>query len=1026
MRPLHALLVFVLLAALGGIALSLLRMDGVTPAAVTAGPLSQSGNGPGSGSADGSDKGSEALLEPLGAAGPDALSAVGGSSRVAHAAPEPEAPDAPERAVSGSPAGRTRLSGRVVDAAGQPVAAASVALATHQASAFGFERFQIGNGARGARATTAADGTFELTSPLSGALRLAVRAAGYAPWDGPVRSLPDADAYALDPIVLERSVVLQGRVIDSVGRPVSGAEIVPSAALGRLGILPSRPEEGAALAVTDPDGAFRVDALAAGPYALVVSSDAHPSALLEGETAHSGEVRSGLVVELPRGAEIAGRVVGVKNSATGDLTVHATPRSASQVLELGMSFDPEREPRTAEVRTDGTFAVQGLLADREYTLALFERGGTGFTGPFGRSVSASVKARSGGRGVELAYRSEGAVLFQVVDAVTREPLEELRVEAGTAWPQPVTGPTGTLQRSYPDGRVRAGGLRPSPSERVIVRVKATGYAPWGRSDIELGSAQELDLGVVALEPIPTVRVRVVDGADATPIAGARVTLSPSKAVDASGGVRREVRVEAGADDGLMLGDSTAERTDQDGWAVLSSRPGEICSLSVKADGYAPSGELELALPVGRSFEQVVELGPGGTVVVAVVDSSGEPVAGEVVRRRMSGESSPTVWLGFGSGEAPRTNAEGRVRFEHLAPGEHEFTTGAGDANGMVFGGGPDASFAINVASFGDEEPKGDWKSATVVERGLHELTLVAPTKLTLSGRILEGGQPLVGATVRLTDRGGDDDESALPMSMGMPGLGSSDPTARTNGQGHYQFPEVTEGAYTLVISHSSRVMDARFSVDVRPGRETFDADLLVAIVEGRVTDGAGEPLEGVRVSVDRKTGVRRRMLFVAIDSGGGSSFSMGGSEGAADHTDSEGRYRLRGVRSGVSLVVKATGEGLRPAESEAFEVAPGAIEDDVDLVMQPGGELVVEVFGADGPSPRALVQAEYVGDEYEGVGREAGLTDEEGRARFGGLAPGTWKIKVSALGQNADSAPEQEAETEVFASETHSLRIDLE
>ncbi|RMH16872.1 MAG: hypothetical protein D6696_17240 [Acidobacteria bacterium] len=112
--------------------------------------------------------------------------------------------------------------------------------------------------------TTNADGEFAIGNLAAGAYDLSIESPGFAPRLIPTVEIIDTATGELDLgiFVLEPGATLEGRVLDSDGRPIPGAEIgiLPDDPL--LKSLPSRPPEPDA--ITDPEGHFRLPGLAPG------------------------------------------------------------------------------------------------------------------------------------------------------------------------------------------------------------------------------------------------------------------------------------------------------------------------------------------------------------------------------------------------------------------------------------------------------------------------------------------------------------------------------------------------------------------------------------------------------------------------------------------------------------------------------------------------------------------------------------------------------------------------------------------
>jgi hypothetical protein len=222
---------------------------------------------------------------------------------------------------------------------------------------------------------------------------------------------------------------------------------------------------------------------------------------------------------------------------------------------------------------------------------------------------------------------------------------------------------------------------------------------------------------------------------------------------------------------------------------------------------------------------------------------------------------------------------------------------------------------------------------------------------------------------------------------------------------------------------------------VREGDNELELDLPVAIVEGRVEDQDKRPLAGVRVRAERARvqGEPRRMVFKAMvmNDGGDEDSSVtvsSGEEGAEAFSDSEGKYRLRGVVPDVDIVVKASGKGVQPTESKSFKVAPDQVKSGVDFVLEPGGTVEVTIAHADGrPGASCLVRGTIEGAVSGDAEPKMEVTGPGGVAKLTGLKPGKWRLHVQTLGMGPDQGDEAPPDqvVEVTASQTTPARFEI-
>jgi uncharacterized GH25 family protein len=871
---------------------------------------------------------------------------------------------------------------------------------------------------------TDGDGRFRLRVEAQGSLRFAVRASGFAPHDAELAI--SGEEKDVGDVVLEPGVVLSGRVVDSAGRPVTAAEIHRRRDTGG-GIVLLSGAPGALLAKTDEQGRFKVDELASGAWKLAISSEDHPDKIESGETDRPGASVTNLEFVLEDGAEIQGRVVGAPPVSLANLWAHAALRPAGPDDEAGapsfateITSSPFAGARRAKCGADGSFTLRGLRKGQNYRLVA--RDGEAQFGSRTRTQALQVKA--GDRGVQLKWKPETALVFQVVDALTGNPVTDFTVEAGYGWSLPLVGDDGKPAKHFADGRVRFANLPQKPQgQSAELSIEAVGYKRFERKGLETVEGQDLDLGVIRLDRSPVVKVLVLDSASSEPIADASVSLSAAEPKDDS----KHMFVSFGdatGDDVAGPGRAQRGRTDAQGRVSVTSLPGKPAVLRVKHAGHAPFVSATIELPLSQDLEQTVRLVVGGSVLVHVVDAKGRPVAGQSIEHKGPDGDAPPLLIGADATD--ESDAQGRVAFDHLSPGLHRFRLRERADNAMAVGGGAIMRTVRRGGAAADSGP--EWSDVQVGERTRDELTLTAPARSTLTGRVTEGGKPLSGATVRLTDKS-DDAPPALPFF----GEGKD---ARTNGSGEYVLENVKTGEYRVSVNHSSRAMAFESSVTLREGDNSLDVDMPVCTIEGRVTNSDGKPLAGVRVRAERSSGddgkPRKQfaqLFMVASDNDDPAiSFSTGSGGGEAVLTDADGKYRLRGVLSDVDLVVKASGKDVQPGQSAPVRVTPDQTKSGVDLTLLQGATIEVTVLRADGGAGSScIVRGRIEGDS---VDPKTELSGASGIVKLTGLKPGKWHLTVNpigpASGTNSDHPPEiPEQVVEVKAGETGKARFDI-
>lgn len=278
-----------------------------------------------------------------------------------------EVPDLPEERIDLF-AHEGVVAGRVLEErTGEPVPGARVVVRSAERSR--------GTGLLGAflardgfalRATADRDGAFEVRRVPPGRHELLVEV------PGPARErlgAPEARTLELREgerrsdltLHLPSALGLEGRVLDSEGRPVGGARVRALRADGS----DLRPQGARA----EPDGSFRIGGLAAGTYLLLASAAGHADGRLEGARVEPGGVP--VEVVLPRGVEVVLRVRRPDGSPVAGARGRLTRRDAGPEAAL----EAERAVEDlfgADSASDGSGRVElGRHAPGSYELSVW-------------------------------------------------------------------------------------------------------------------------------------------------------------------------------------------------------------------------------------------------------------------------------------------------------------------------------------------------------------------------------------------------------------------------------------------------------------------------------------------------------------------------------------------------------------------------------------------------------------------------------------------------------------------------------
>lgn len=884
----------------------------------------------------------------------------------------------------------TRVRGRVVDAAGDPVAGARVLLASaDRGPGLPLDAEVWDERSRRRReCETAADGTFAFEEVRPGPTRIAVRADGFAPHDGThLFVAPDADQDA-GAIELVRGVIVSGRVLDSIGRGVAGAAVLApfdradASYRGRPGLT------GITVATTDESGRFETSALALGWWTLLVRSEEHPDATVSGTALAPGE-RQEVLVELAAEASIAGRVDASESALA--------PPASELTVQAAYTGSRERQPgeadfsrRSGACAPDGTFRIAGLLEGEPYRLRV--RRHRNADDWKGSEIGEALDCVAGDRGVVLRLTGFRALSFRATDSSSGAELDE--VEA-TLWAvsEGRERRLGSLVTRLGGGRVRVSSdARLSTEERLFALVRDGTHRAFRTESVSVSSGGELDLGGVALDPLGHARILVRDAASGEPVSGARLHVELLSGEDGSRPVSAEPRGQPDRGDRLRSPESDAGGA-IDVYATLGAT-GRAC---VTHEDYPSTPLFDLLFGAPGAAPREVLLDPGASAIVLVLDPAGAPAPGQVVNARSElppgADRMEELRLGT---RQQRTDASGRALFASLTPGPTRFQLVEDRIGARLKASDPLPAVARVDLVAGDEI----------------EVVLLATPRGTLSGRVVDGHRPLVGATIEL--RAGTEQELARRKGEARP-----DVVAFTDAAGRFSFPRLGAGAWTLNLSHPSRVAPYVRTLVLAGADEDLEIVLPRCSVLGSVRAKGGDAVVGAEVTLGRMVRDPRR---------GANDKVFAAYRGAAANvrTGPDGSFELLGLPAGVELALSIEHERYQSARTDPFVLAHDEVRGGFDVELRPGATIAVQVWTSDGRAPQSKVTARRVADDRgkpaRGPSQGAG-TDGLGRARFTGLPGGLWRVTLERTFEGLEGRPTREIEVEVGREST--VRFDV-
>lgn len=920
-----------------------------------------------------------------------AASGAGAALEQDSARDEAEAPPAPEPE---KPA--TRLTGRIVDLVGKPLAGAKVYAAPpdrNQRSPLDGPPWDEPRRKR-REATTDAEGRFAVAVLGSGSMRFAARAGDYAPLD-----LEDVLVVAetdndLGTLELVPGVRISGRVVDARGQGVGEVELYQPRD-PQYPVWMGKTETGTRLGATDSNGNFELGPLLPGPWVILAHHERHPDAVARSEHADPGERVSDVRIEFPSSGSIGG-VVRIKAGAGAPgPTQFSVVASYTGARERGPG-EPDFRYRRGRCDASGTYSIAGLFEDEPYRLTLFwHRNANDEQGIEMPRQQADVVID--GQRADFTLEPFSVLVHHPVDARTGAALEELDGRIVVKRPDGRESSITSTTRSLGDGRWTETIARPpEPGDVATLVVTKEGYRPLRVSPVEITLAGEVDVGAVKLEPLAELRARVVSAATGEPVEGARVMVRLEQGDD---GLRTLEEVLEAAERQAERGPSgqaprlRSRETDKDGWTKLNASA-DAAGLACAVHSDWPSSELvEVRFGPPGANSVVFEVQPGTTARVTVVDSFGAPASGvSVVARWSAPEGSESPQSLRNSSRRLRTDSAGVALFSGLLPGPTHFVLEEERIGGQS----------------GKDGRAGREARVELAPERVNEVALVATPRGTLSGRVFDSGQRVAGAVLEFQP-GSVRDDGGRGWGGGI--------TARTSPQGEYSIPRLGAGRWTVTVRHPQRLVPHREEFVAAGADERRDFRLSGSAVSGNVVDPRGTGIGGAKLTLgelraDRNARDGKRFVPLSTNS------RVLSNEG--------GWFEARGLPTGVDLQIEVSHPDYQDARSDVFRLGPDEIRSPLDVTLRPGATLVVEVATSDGRVARGRVNAQRIADERgKNVrsGPRSGNLDGRSRARISGLPGGKYVVTLERTYGNQQKPSRLEIELE--AGRVRELRFDV-
>jgi protocatechuate 3,4-dioxygenase beta subunit len=599
-------------------------------------------------------------------------------------------------------------------------------------------------------------------------------------------------------IALVPAASIAGKVVDAQGKPVAGASVSLEPArsgrgrfAGGGGFAAFRGARAELSTRTGPDGAFRLEGLAAIPSGvpLTASHTGFAPAERPGITLKAGQALTGIVLVLPAGLSVKGRVVDDASQPVAGAAVRVSPSEGRGPGRFFRRAGGGASPPNAVTAADGSFTVTGLAAGSYDVTASHD----GFSPKTASALPAPARQPTGWPSIVL---SGGVAVSGVVHDDQGAPVVGASVSLFGEGADP--SPTATDAT----GAFRIANL--AKGRPLVLMTDASGFAFSSRSVTPPAEGISIVLGKAG-----TIRGHVTDGGTGTPVAAFSVSATPA--------ARGRRGFGGGGGPAAGFGTPAQVQYAEDGSFELSVAPG-TWNVRATADGYRPSDVANLDLDAGETKEGVeIALKRGGGLSGHVVDNRGNPVSGANVACCSAGGGGNGPG-GFGpaggaSGPTATTDGDGHFALDGLPDGHVTLTVTSTDY----------------VTTSRDVDP-----SSTP------DVTISVSSGAEISGAVVssDAGSPVPGASVSLNPEGDTGTAVAAPQS------------AQTDANGAFQFAHLTAGRYRLTAQTKTASSTPQDLV-VSDGQPMDGVRITVATgseIDGVVTGLPSGQLGGVNIS----------------------------------------------------------------------------------------------------------------------------------------------------------------------------------
>lgn len=892
------------------------------------------------------------------------------------------------------------ISGRVIDAAGAPIAGAEVRvlrpfkLGDHRSIA-DLARDVLAEPRPVDRATSDAQGNFRLERVPPGAYDVTASRDGYAREVRRVTLVVGAAPPAVQ-FVLAPGSALRGRVQTGDGAPIAGVTVraIPG---GPEIALPWTVLPRMVTVTSGSDGSFVLPSLASGAWKLQATLDGTMS--VEDVPARVPSAEE-IVLVLEGDAEISGRTLSASGAAVPGAQVFVSQQGRNGMTVSG---------------ADGAYTVRGLASGLRATLMASAAGQPAFGGPLQMAMGdasgvSSLDVVPGVNPFDVKFGAAATLRGRIVERGTDAGIAGVRVRVRASDFGGMLAADEAFTAA--DGRFEVDGL--AVGEHQISLEKSGWHAVGGAksgfasmlSGLMEGSDDEDDAGAededdppsedsgkgydvvttadgvvertLEMERAGSLAGRVV-GPDGAAVAGARVWVDAGMA---GFDVAKLFEQMTGGGDAAAGAVTSAA----DGTFELPSPPGKLVRVKASSAGLVEGKSAPVKAASGARVEGVeVKLDGGGSLTGRVVDGDGAPVADAAISWNAPDAGNPFAMMLGGMAPASdrepvRSAADGTFRIDGVKPGKVTVTATR-------------AGFLPWTQS-----------RIEVVRGGAAPVEIALEKGAELWGVVVDAaGRPVARATVSwrsVTKE--EDDGDAVAVA-----IGGAD-TTTSDAAGAFRFAGLAVGEYRLTAAAPGMLSGPPVIAD--PGAPDVVLTVVPELkISGVVLSGV-RPVAGVRVtaiSEAERDDESDEDADVAWD-GGEIDVDALTAGGPSARVKADGSFEIGKLRAGTYTLVATPVDGPNRAnvlQSRVRGVAAGSAG--VTVECAPGQVISGTVRGSDGrPVAQGTVEIaltfehDVVVDDddafWESLPDEVPVRD--GAFRIVGLPQGLHTLTVRAPG----------------------------